>query len=295
MRTAPTQRDSRRGITLIEVVVVMALLAVLLLIMVPPLRAVSGANLRQTAKEMATTLRYVYQESVLKNVPMRVAYDLDNGTWWVEAADGDAVIFRNRTEREAFTEFLAVKAEADERVQKEAEMRRATAPDQQQLLQQIFGDSGGEEGMPGGMNLLGGLLGGAGISPVNRGGEFQPNEFRPLSGDETEVIGEIFTPRILGANVRFLGIWTPQYEETVRPMDEFEYEAMLQEPEEEQTWTVAYTHAFPGGYLEDSVIYLTDDDNSTVISLTVDPLLGQVTMVYDEVDPPDLRDREQRQ
>ena len=69
---------------------------------------------------------------------------------------------------------------------------------------------------------------------------------------------------------------------------------MLEQDSEEQQWTIAYTHAFPGGYLEDSVVYLTDDDGNSVISLTVEPLLGRVDLVYGQVDPPDLRDREQR-
>jgi len=42
------------------------------------------------------------------------------------------------------------------------------------------------------------------------------------------------------------------------------------------------------------VVYLTDEDGNSVISLTVEPLLGRVDLVYGQADPPDLRDREQR-
>jgi hypothetical protein len=280
---------------MIEVIIVVSLLAALLAISVPALKASTGANLRQAGTELASTLRYTYQEAALTNVSMRLAYDLDNHTWWVEAADGEALMFRNRDERDAFAEFMEKKRESDERVREEAERRRAGAKNEQQIMQEIFGELAPEGGAPsGGMGgLLGGLLGGGGTGPAERGGEFNPNEFRPV-GEQGQLDDDVFKPRELPSGVRFLGVWTPQYEDILEPMDEFTREAMLEEDSEEQQWTIAYTHAFPGGYLEDSVVYLTDDDGNSVISLTVEPLLGRVDLVYGQVDPPDLRDREQR-
>ena len=290
--------DSKRGLTLIEVIIVIALLASLAAISVPAIRASTGANLRQAALEMASTLRYTYQEATLTNMTMRLAYDLDNNTWWVEAADGEALMFRNRDERDAFAEFMADKTESDERVQKEAEQRKAGAKNEQQIMQEIFGDlAGGDSptaGGGGGMGgLVGGLFGGGAMGPAVRGGEFKPNTFRPV-GEQGQLDDDAFKPRDLPSGTRFLGVWSPQYGEIVEPMDEFAVEAMRAEDPELQQWTVVYTHAFPGGYLEDTVVYLADEDGDTVISLTVDPLLGGVDLTYGQVDPPDLRDREQR-
>lgn len=294
-RRAPQSAHEQRGLTLIEVIIVITLLASLLMISVPAIRASTGANLRKAATELASTLRYTYQEATLTNMSMRLAYDLDNNTWWVEAADGEALMFRNRDERVAFAEFMADKTESDERVQKEVEQRRAGAKSQQQIMQDIFGDqAGGDGAAPGGMGgLLGGLLGGGGMGTASRGGEFKPNEFRPI-GEQGQLDDDAFKPRNLPSGTRFLGVWSPQYGDMVEPMDEFAREAMLAEAPEDQQWTVVYTHAFPGGYLEDTVVYLTDEDGASVISLTVEPLLGRVDLVYGQVDPPDLRDREQR-
>jgi Tfp pilus assembly protein FimT len=279
---------------MIEVIIVVVLLASLLAISVPAIRASTGANLRRAAAELASTLRYTYQESSLTNLPMRLAYDLDNNTWWVEAADGEALMFRNRDERTAFAEFLADKRESDERVQKEVEQRRAGAKSEQQIMQEIFGEDGASGGGMGGMGgLLGSLFGGGAMGPAARGGEFNPNEFRPV-GEQGQLDDDAFKPRDLPRGIRFLGVWSPQYEDMVEPMDEFAREAMLSEAPEDQRWTVVYTHAFPGGYLEDSVVYLTDENGNSVISLTVEPLLGRVDLVYGQVAPPDLRDREQR-
>jgi hypothetical protein len=276
-------------------IIVITLLASLLLISVPAIRASTGANLRKAATELASTLRYTYQEATLTNMSMRLAYDLDNNTWWVEAADGEALMFRNRDERVAFAEFMADKTESDERVQKEVEQRRTGAKNEQQIMQEIFGDqAGGDGAAPGGMGgLLGGLLGGGGMNSATRGGEFKPNEFRPI-GEQGQLDDDAFKPRNLPSGTRFLGVWSPQYGAMVEPMDEFAREAMLAEAPEDQLWTIVYTHAFPGGYLEDTVVYLTDEDGVAIISLTVEPLLGRVDLAYGQVDPPDLRDREQR-
>ena len=292
MRRSRHTTHSRRGMTLIEVVVVISLMAVLLLVSLPSLKAATGAHVRQAGRELAPTLRYTYQEAILTNTPMRLAYNLDQNTWWIEAADGDAVIFRDRDEREAFGEFMARKAESDERVRERAEASRSAGKTQQQIMQEVLGEAG-DEGGAGGMGMLNGLLGGMGISPVERGGEFQPNEFRPYGG-EGKLDDDAFQLRKLPSGVRFMGVWTPQYGETVKPMDEFDAASMAKEESEDQQWTIIYTHAFPGGYLEDTVIYLSDEDEDTVMSLIIEPLLGRVELVYDVVEPPDLRDREQR-
>jgi Tfp pilus assembly protein FimT len=98
---------SRVGVTLIELVVVLAIMGMTLVVMAPAVRSAFGVNERQAAQRMSAMLRYAYDEAVVRNAPMRVAYDLDNRRYWIEAADGPVRIFRNRQEREAFDEFLA--------------------------------------------------------------------------------------------------------------------------------------------------------------------------------------------
>lgn len=286
-----------RGITLIELVVVLALLSILLLVSVPAIRVLSGADLRQASREMAATIRYVCEESVIRNMPMRIAYDLDHSTWWVEAADGPARIFRDRDAREAFEEYMAEKAESDERVREEAEQHRSVGPSQADLMNTLLAgqEKDGEEAaaLPSG-GLLGSLFGGGGFAPAARGGEYQPNVFSPL-GDEGEVSDDVFSLRTLPEGLRFVGAWTPQYEEVVEPLDEYELEAMLREEPEDQKWTLVYTHVFPGGYVEDTVVYLGDADGTSVVSITIEPLTARVQVVGDRADLPDLREREQRQ
>jgi prepilin-type N-terminal cleavage/methylation domain-containing protein len=274
----------QQGLTLIEVVVVLALVGVLLLAAVPSVRAIAGVDLRSASRELAASLRYVYDEASVRNIVMRIAYDLDNRTWWVEAADSDVRIFSNRRDKEAFDDFMEKKRESDEEVMKRAELRKGNEP----LIGELGAMVGGDGAGAGGMNsLLGGMLGGGGLSARSGVGRYAVNQFSPI-GD----IDEAFERRKLPGSTRFWGVWTPQYDEVLKPMDEFEAEAMLREEEADQEWRVVYTHIFPGGYMEDTVVYLSDESGESITSLVVDPLIGRVRTIHDKVEIPDTRDRD---
>ncbi|MCP4871011.1 MAG: prepilin-type N-terminal cleavage/methylation domain-containing protein [Proteobacteria bacterium] len=290
----------QRGLTLIELAVVLALFGVMLLVAVPTLRTIMGADLKASTIELAQTLRFVQDEAVLRNMSMRIAYDLDGRKWWIEAADGPVRIFRDREAKDAFAEFMAEKAESDAQVAEDRERRRGSGPSQSELLSTLMGDDaeagGGDAG--GGMGgLLGGLFGGGGggLGPAARGGEFQVNQFTPYSGD-SDIEEHAFAPRELPQGVRFAGVWTPQGgEDEVKPLDEYEVEAMLREAPEDQQWTTMYTHVFPGRYIEDTVVYLSDDSGESIWSITVEPLTGRVEVISGKVAIPDISDRDQRQ
>ena len=148
------------------------------------------------------------------------------------------------------------------------------------------------QGMGGG-GMLSALFGGGGFAPGAAGNEYKPNEFTPIGSSDED---EKFIQRELPRGVRFVGAWTPQYDdEVVAPLDEYELEAMLQEDPEDQKWTIVYTHIFPGGYIEDTVVYLGDDTGTDLMSITIEPLTARVQVTKGQAELPDLRDREQRQ
>lgn len=278
---ALARATSQQGLTLIEVVVVLALVGVLLLAAIPSVRAVMGVDLKSASRELAASLRYVYDEASVRNIVMRVAYDLDNRTWWVEGADSDVRIFGNSRDKEAFDDFMEKKRESDEEVMKRAELRKSNLP----VLSDL---AGGDSAAGGGMSsLLSGMLGGGALSAKSGVGRYAVNQFSPM-GDTDEA----FVKRELPGSTRFWGVWTPQYDEVLKPMDEFEAEAMLREELADQQWRIVYTHIFPGGYMEDTVVYLSDESGETITSLIVDPLIGRVRTIHDKVEIPDTRDRD---
>ena len=132
--------------------------------------------------------------------------------------------------------------------------------------------------------LLGGLLGGGGILPGARGGEYQVNRFQPLG--EGGLGAKVEFPN----TVRFWGAWTPMFDEIQKPHDEFELEQIQQDSDPK--YRVVYTHVFPGGYMEDTVVYVSDQTGEDITSLLVEPLIGRVVVEEGEAEIPDTRDRD---
>lgn len=81
-----TERARQRGFTLIELMVVIAVVAVISAAAVPALRGVTGANARQSAGELAGTLRYLFDTAALRHVTCRLAIDVEARAFWPECA-----------------------------------------------------------------------------------------------------------------------------------------------------------------------------------------------------------------
>jgi prepilin-type N-terminal cleavage/methylation domain-containing protein len=266
-----------RGMTLIEIIVVLALAGLLMAVAVPSLRVVMGVDHRRASRELAATLRWVYEEATIRNAAMRVAYDLDRRVYWVEIAEGDALAWKDEKSKDNFDRYMADKAESEARL---ADRRSGQSqPDLSTLVQSIAGNS--EDA---GAGLLAGLFTGGGLLPT-RGGEFQVNKWQAY---EDGGFGHTELPN----GVKFAGVWTPIHPDTLRPLDEHEQRAMAEKPQDEQEWRIAYTHAFPGGYMEDAVVYVSDESGEDITSLVVEPLTGRVIVEEGEAQPPDTRDRE---
>ena len=97
-RTAEKLRHRRAGLTLIELVIVVSLLALMVTIVVPSVINIIGANLRSTAGEVAGAIRFTYDLAARKNVPFRLVFDLDEQAYWVESASEKYLLDREKTE-----------------------------------------------------------------------------------------------------------------------------------------------------------------------------------------------------
>lgn len=88
----------RRGMTLIEISVALLLIAVLMGMAIPSVSNITRADLRSTARKLASTIRYTYDLAARKNDTFRLVFDLDERTWWIESAGDKFLLNREKTE-----------------------------------------------------------------------------------------------------------------------------------------------------------------------------------------------------
>jgi general secretion pathway protein H len=120
-----------RGFTLVELIIAIAVVAVLTAAAVPALDAVTGANARTAAGELAGAMRFLFDTAALRRQTCRLALDLDERSWWAECTadrvfaareaaspsdlareeDDDALAERFPDERDAEERRLLAKAE----------------------------------------------------------------------------------------------------------------------------------------------------------------------------------------
>jgi len=79
--------------------VVIGVIAIFAALAVPAVDAISGANARKAAGELAGAMRYLFDTAALRHATCRLALDLDGRAWWAECAPGRAGIARD-AERE---------------------------------------------------------------------------------------------------------------------------------------------------------------------------------------------------
>ena len=137
------QANAQRGTTLIEIIVVLALAALMMAVAIPTLSTIFGVDKRKASRQLAATMRWTYEEATIRNQPMRIAYDLDHNSYWVEAADSEVRIHKDWRAKEAFDEYLEEKQEADQRVKERAAQGSSAQQNLSELLANFQGEDGG--------------------------------------------------------------------------------------------------------------------------------------------------------
>ena len=84
--------NNESGFTLIELTVVVLLLGLFSMLVVPRLPAVGEDGLKSSARRIAGTAKYFFNESALSGRPHRLVYNLDEGTFRVRRIEEDGEV-----------------------------------------------------------------------------------------------------------------------------------------------------------------------------------------------------------
>lgn len=93
-------RHRRGGMTLVEIMVVIAIIVVVSGVAIPSMALLLDLQQKNAVTQLATTFAYLRDEATLRNVTFRIAFNVDRHQWKVEAGSPDATIFATPEERE---------------------------------------------------------------------------------------------------------------------------------------------------------------------------------------------------
>lgn len=95
----------RSGFTLIELIIVLAIMALFAGTVLPRMRDQLDLHLRKHARQLSGSIRFLYNQSAMKNKIYRLHYDLDNQKYWVEKSESNHLRLQDpEQERSAFEE-----------------------------------------------------------------------------------------------------------------------------------------------------------------------------------------------
>lgn len=119
------RRSSQRGFTLIEVMIVIALVVLVTVLSAVSLRSFANTDLRNTASRMAGAIRYLFDRASTTGKVHRLVLDFEEGKYWAEVTE-DSFIMAAGRETEESRQRLAEKIAKEEEAKRRAEEHEAT-------------------------------------------------------------------------------------------------------------------------------------------------------------------------
>lgn len=85
-------RAPQRGFTLFEVLAALAIVGLILGLVVTTAGRSVDRNIKKTSTRLSSTIKYLYNKSVLENLYIRLVLDMDERSYWVEATSDPLVV-----------------------------------------------------------------------------------------------------------------------------------------------------------------------------------------------------------
>lgn len=79
--------QTRRGLTLIELTIGLAIVAMLIGVSITSMNALTDADLRSSSVQMTGAIKFAYDRAIMEKRVERIGMDLEKGLWWLEYTD----------------------------------------------------------------------------------------------------------------------------------------------------------------------------------------------------------------
>jgi prepilin-type N-terminal cleavage/methylation domain-containing protein len=274
-RSPGLSRRRERGMTLLELLVVLAVVGLLMALGVRGVRWLRSSSLRETTTDIAAVLRGSYNLATMSATHHRVVFDLDAQTYRVEVCEGEVVL--TRSERE---EVADPDSEDEQGGREGAEAEAAGAAAKAGLRGGLPGLGGGLPGLPPGLMPRPGA---GGDIPSEILGAGSLEEATRLAGDLAG--SSVGAARCSPADVELGDSKGRGAERRLPKEDGLRITRMfVQHLEGEQREGKVYVNFFPLGYAEKAAIEVADEDGTTY-TLLVHALTGRVEFRSGRVEP----------
>lgn len=97
MPTSP-QNLSKRGFTLLEILLVTALIAILAVVAIPKVASVFRVSVQSSVRRFAAMVKYTYDQSVMTGKVHRIHINLDDQSWKVEVTEPGKLPYQEAAE-----------------------------------------------------------------------------------------------------------------------------------------------------------------------------------------------------
>lgn len=91
-RHSHQQSAESEGFSLLELLVVVAILGLIFAVAVPSMSRFFGVSIQSSTREIATTIRNAFNGAVVTGRVYRLVYDLDKSTYWVEMGPAGVLV-----------------------------------------------------------------------------------------------------------------------------------------------------------------------------------------------------------
>lgn len=119
---------SRRGMTLLEIMVVIAIMLALLAIVSYGARSLLDVDKRAAAKKLSAVYERFHDEAIMRNRTYRITYFLDEGRYVIESGEPGALVAASPEDRERYEAEVKKKLEYLDEEEKAKFLHRSRQP-----------------------------------------------------------------------------------------------------------------------------------------------------------------------